>query len=102
MKVSVIERHYASTRDVEGFTVDESRMDEGSDEFKRYMEEFRVLEKYEKRREAERACYVVLNKENDEICTASGYYSGMVKIFSTVPARTEYCYIIIEERTRVR
>ncbi len=104
-KVKVIEKHFNSMRDVEGFVVDEQEFEEGSEEFNNYLKRFNVYEKYKKSIFSDRASYVMAKdcKDHPNIKVIStigvGYYNGRIIINSTVPSKTEYCYIIIEGKS---
>jgi hypothetical protein len=90
MEVKIREIHFSSTRDVEG---GESfvwgRMDDESEEFKKLMDDFHVLEKYQSGNACDSRTTINNDGTGNEV-----YFSGWVQDFGEHPHK-EMCYIFI-------
>ena len=93
MKVCVEERHYSSTKDVEGYVYDRNSMDDESAEFEKYLDEFHVLDKYREGKTSEGRNFVM--KGEGQFITGDAYFNGWRHLDGERP-RNEMCYIIIE------
>ena len=92
MIVSVIELHKNSSRDVEGYLVDEKAMDLYSDQFLKYMDEFHVKQKYPRRKVSWSG--IVQKRDGGALFRTEAYFNGWVR--DQVTGKQEMCHIIIE------
>ena len=92
MIVNVIELHKNSSKDVEGYLVDEKAMDLYSDLFLKYMDEFHVKQKYLRRKVSWTG--IVQKHDGSALCRTEAYFNRWTK--DEVTGKQEMCYIIIE------
>ena len=97
MKVRLEERYYPSTRDIEGYMYDERVIDDESDEFKKYLNDFHVLDKYRKRIVSRNRSYVIIDRvTRDSKVAGLSYFSGWTRTDGE-SQRDEMCYIVVEK-----
>lgn len=94
-EVRVVERHYDNTRDDEGMLYYAFNVDTGSDEFRRFMEEFHVWDKYQRGQVSEARSYVI--KGELQYLTADAYFNGWITDYGRENPGKEMCYITVEQ-----
>ena len=75
MKVSVVERIFSSTRDIEGAVYYCTTMDTDTREFEKYLEDFHVLDKYRKGQKAA-SYHGQIHGAGRLVAVYNGYFSG--------------------------
>ena len=90
----MVERHYSSTRDVEGYEYDRRKMNIGSGEFARYLDEFHVRDKYDQDRKTESRSGILYDGTMRMQAYYDAYFSAWVQTDGEIP-RKEMCYLEI-------
>jgi len=94
-EIRVEERHFNSTRDIEGAVRDAWITDTESEAFMKYMKEHRVWEKYQKNHCSKVRSYYVRGEL--QWLTADAYFHGWTYDVCGERPRNEMCYIIVME-----
>jgi hypothetical protein len=101
MKVTIVERVFSTTRDVEGSEYYRITMDADSPEFERFMDDRHVLEKYRKGQKAA-SYHGHIYGAGRLVGLYTGYFSGWFRDLATERPIWEMKYIEIVEPVTYR